>query len=488
MAGKLTSLSRRRIGMAALGAALGGGMVLAAQRVLQPVHGQGDVRAFGAKGDGVHDDRAALQQAIDQGGDALWFPVGQYRLGGPLRPRSGQVWRGAGPSRSVLVYGGDPTEMPFNLLHCDGSEALEEVTIRDLGFWGGRSRQVRFSPQGQEGFALYLRTALRAINILNCRFQHFGDGHSGGGGIILGPRPEAHGQGVENLRIEHCVFADNGNVPGLYIAASHAQGGPCQGISINDNSFAGSVGSTKVQNCIYILGGGGQSPIRHVAISGNRFEFDTRVDAAIELNWVDTFTLSGNTLHFQAAMPGSSGILIRDGCANGAIVGNVIVSDRADNDLRGILLLNFQHPGTISNLVISDNVVSGVIGAIGVDRGSTGVVVASNRISGSNAPASVGIRVVDASGVVVNGNMISAMAKAMTMGMGDRPASGLRNIVVERNRFDRCGDDGQALIAAIVPETGWTATDVLIRDNTAVGSVAGSRQIDSVFFTDAGDP
>lgn len=221
-------------------------------------------------------------------------------------------------------------------------------------------------------------------------------------------------------------------------------------------------------------------------ISGNRFELDTRIDVAIELNWVDTFTLSGNMLHFQAVMPGSSGILIRDGCANGAIVGNVIVSDRADNDLRGILVLNFQHPGTITNLVISDNVVSGVIGAIGVDRGSTGVVVANNRISGSNAQASVGIRIVDASGVLVNGNIISAMTQAMAMGMGDRPASGLRNIVVEHNRFDRCGGDGQALIAAIVPLSGWAAKELLIRDNTAVDSVAGSRQIDPVFFF-AGD-
>ncbi|WP_242410740.1 right-handed parallel beta-helix repeat-containing protein [Magnetospirillum gryphiswaldense] len=347
---------------------------------------------------------------------------------------------------------------------------------------GGRSQQLSSSPQGQEGFALYLRCALRAISILNCRFQHFGDGRSGGGGVILGPRPEAEGQGLESLRIEDCVFADNGNVPGLYIAACQAPGCNCRGISVNNNSFAGSVGSTKVQNCIYILGGGAQSLLRHVMISGNRFELDTRIDVAIELNWVDTFTLSGNMLHFQAVMPGSSGILIRDGCANGAIVGNVIVSDRADNDLRGILVLNFQHPGTITNLVISDNVVSGVIGAIGVDRGSTGVVVANNRISGSNAQASVGIRIVDASGVLVNGNIISAMTQAMAMGMGDRPASGLRNIVVEHNRFDRCGGDGQALIAAIVPLSGWAAKELLIRDNTAVDSVAGSRQIDPVFF------
>lgn len=485
MAGKLTGLSRRRIGLAALSVALGAGALTVGQRLLRPRLGQGDVRAFGAKGDGVHDDRAALQQAIDFGGDDLWFGSGQYRLTGPLRPRSGQIWRGAGPSRSVLVYGGMATQVPFNLLHCSGIDELKDFSLRDLGFWGGRSQQVRFSPQGQEGFALHLRCGLRAVSIRNCHFQHFGDGHSGGGGMILGPRPEIEDQGLENLRIEDCVFADNGNVPGLYIAAGRAPGA---GITIMNNSFTGAVGSTKVQNCIYILGGGGQSLIRHVAISGNRFEFETPVDVGIELNWVDSFTISANTLHFQATMPGSSGILIRDGCANGTIVGNVITSDRADNDLRGILVLNFRHPGTMTNLVIADNVVSGVNGAIGADRGSTGVVIANNRISGSNAPTSVGVRVVDASGVQVSGNMISAMAHAMTLGMGDHPASGLRNIMVERNHFDHCGGDGQALIAALVPSSGWVATGLLVRDNIAVDSVAGTRHADSIFFAGIGQP
>jgi hypothetical protein len=37
-----------------------------------------DVRAFGAVGDGVHDDTAAIQAAIDSGGKTIYFPSGTY--------------------------------------------------------------------------------------------------------------------------------------------------------------------------------------------------------------------------------------------------------------------------------------------------------------------------------------------------------------------------------------------------------------------------
>ncbi len=43
-----------------------------------------NVRAFGAQGDDVTDDTAAIQQAIDAAavaGEAVWFPPGQYRCG-----------------------------------------------------------------------------------------------------------------------------------------------------------------------------------------------------------------------------------------------------------------------------------------------------------------------------------------------------------------------------------------------------------------------
>src|SRR5207249_382309 len=40
-----------------------------------------DVRAFGAKGNGVADDAPAIQHAVEKAGDGLLeFPLGNYRL------------------------------------------------------------------------------------------------------------------------------------------------------------------------------------------------------------------------------------------------------------------------------------------------------------------------------------------------------------------------------------------------------------------------
>ena len=44
-----------------------------------------DVTAFGATGDGVTDDAAAVQQAIDASGGLVFLPRGNYRLGSGLR-------------------------------------------------------------------------------------------------------------------------------------------------------------------------------------------------------------------------------------------------------------------------------------------------------------------------------------------------------------------------------------------------------------------
>lgn len=52
-----------------------------------------DVRAFGAVGDGIHDDTAAIQAAIDEGakiGAAVKFPAGRYSVG-ELFVRKGSV-------------------------------------------------------------------------------------------------------------------------------------------------------------------------------------------------------------------------------------------------------------------------------------------------------------------------------------------------------------------------------------------------------------
>ncbi|WEK34872.1 MAG: acetylxylan esterase [Candidatus Pseudobacter hemicellulosilyticus] len=74
-----------------------------------------------AAGDGLADDRAAIQQAIDlahkNGGGVIYLPAGKYRLeipsGAGLTMRSRTVLKGDGPDATILQYGfGTPPPYP----------------------------------------------------------------------------------------------------------------------------------------------------------------------------------------------------------------------------------------------------------------------------------------------------------------------------------------------------------------------------------------
>lgn len=65
-----------------------------------------DVRSFGARGDGVNDDRGAIQRAIDtahaNGGGEVVVPPGTYLVGSAIIPRSKVSLRGLDRRRSIL--------------------------------------------------------------------------------------------------------------------------------------------------------------------------------------------------------------------------------------------------------------------------------------------------------------------------------------------------------------------------------------------------
>lgn len=62
------------------------------------------VRTFGAKGDGVTDDTAAIQAAINNSTAIVYFPTGTYRLGSiNMVGQSGRTIRGAGMLETTLI-------------------------------------------------------------------------------------------------------------------------------------------------------------------------------------------------------------------------------------------------------------------------------------------------------------------------------------------------------------------------------------------------
>ncbi len=92
-----------------------------------------DVTAYGAKADGVTDDRAAIQRAIDAcpAGGTVTLPAGTYRVGSTVNLKSGITIQGAGPEQSILVM---PRQASATQMFYGGR--LTGTTISQLGFRG----------------------------------------------------------------------------------------------------------------------------------------------------------------------------------------------------------------------------------------------------------------------------------------------------------------------------------------------------------------
>ncbi len=75
-------------------------------RPLPPVGEWTDVRSLGVVGDGVADDTAALQKAIDSR-RVLYFPIGRYKVSDTLRLRPDTVLIGLHPSLTQIILADD---------------------------------------------------------------------------------------------------------------------------------------------------------------------------------------------------------------------------------------------------------------------------------------------------------------------------------------------------------------------------------------------
>lgn len=118
-----------------------------------------NVKAFGAKGDGITDDSRAFLNAIaSTNNGALFIPAGTYRISQQLPLKSNFVLRGEGPDRTILYFPKSASEI---LGHCEyngqscysygGSAALEvahDVSVRELGI---EELAIEFPPSRYAG-------------------------------------------------------------------------------------------------------------------------------------------------------------------------------------------------------------------------------------------------------------------------------------------------------------------------------------------------
>src|SRR5207237_10337810 len=109
-----------------------------------------NVRAYGARGDGIGDDTPALQAAIDAAastdGGIVLIPTGTYPLSRPLSVTAGGITlAGAGPAATTLLA------LPANV---DGAVIAFRGDPSAGGLRGGGVRQLAIdAPQPRAGGA-----------------------------------------------------------------------------------------------------------------------------------------------------------------------------------------------------------------------------------------------------------------------------------------------------------------------------------------------
>ena len=153
---------------------------------------QVNARAYGAVGDGVTDDSAAIKamltdaaaMAATYGGAVVYFPPGTYlcTIGssvasyGWLRPSSNTVWRGAGRGISVIICDDSVSGADFignNTNNTTSYTALTNWTMRDLTVRG-------LAATTRTDGAQMVRVKGDNIKIEECRFEY-----SRGFGMVL---------------------------------------------------------------------------------------------------------------------------------------------------------------------------------------------------------------------------------------------------------------------------------------------------------------
>lgn len=114
-----------------------------------------DVRQFGARGDGIADDREAIQRGIDEvhavGGGVLSFPAGTYRVTHRVSPdgnglaaivlRSGVTLQGVSSNQAVIRLADAQLGRGSFARIVSSTSEIEDAAIRNMGFDGNRAGQ-----------------------------------------------------------------------------------------------------------------------------------------------------------------------------------------------------------------------------------------------------------------------------------------------------------------------------------------------------------
>lgn len=254
-----------------------------------------NVKTFGALGNGVSNDTAAIQAALNYiktNNSALFFPPGIYVIVAALTNNpaiDGTVVYGSGEGRSIIQQTTDSANA-FSVLKGRGNnQHAEALTIRNLSIIGPGETS---GGSGVGGYGIYIEGSsgnLARFKLDGVRIAQFAQG--------------IHASGVDQLQIEsswigHCDIGVNfsGVVNAAVIQSSALN------LNFGTNLVASSGRGLSIIGCDI----GGTEVLRHIVLNGCsstviigcNFEVYPSVDYCIHHNTAGALlTLSGNWFH-----------------------------------------------------------------------------------------------------------------------------------------------------------------------------------------------
>lgn len=434
-----------------------------ANEALRSQLGIASVKMFGAKGDGVTDDSAAIQAAVNSGEEFIYFPEGTYFLLTPIQLPATDITL-CGTGRASKLKGSAPQLIKFPL------SAAGLQFVNDLTFI------VSADKVGIQMHKVWDAAGKQEVGVSRCHFysnsanatfisvkgiwagriqdnQFYGNSKANNSYGVLFVTDDNMNSSVMNMGMTGNKFVLVA-YPFYYGGRTISAGGRVEGLSFNNNkSIAGKIGLRLAATLASV-------------INGNMFHDNN--ESAIELNGDFDFVISGNvelTGVQQAILIKSSASSIAE---RGVINGNKI---SAGNGKNGIVI---REAGTTPRSIsITGNMIGrvadGTLTGVGVKIES--VTNVNNITVCGNAFQSLGTAV-DRGGqfgtMAVNGNSYLFVTN---VGAGNQSTPFIKSLVVTL-----VGGATTETITIAVP-VGLTSVRPNFANAVATGTSGGARII-----------
>lgn len=321
------------------------------------------VKDFGAVGDGVADDAAAIQSAINSGNSVVYFPAGVYIIGttvnlvtgtilvgdsGAVLKLKAQSWAAANGLMfsAVLV-----TDVKFKSLTLDGNKGNVGTTRSPLNVIF-RAQRVSFEDctfQNAEGICLNNSSDIDNYEVKNCQFLSCG----GNPDNTDGYRKQAITFSSDSVR-----RSQNIRITGCYF---HRQGLDCISLADCDNVLISDNRSFESYTLVY----SNPAPYTttNLVIADNvvnvcsEFGAGTAVaPAAVDLPSVNGLALTGNLFSEIDACA----IGLFEGTTNAVVSGNTIINPMrggGSSFVSGIFIGGVAGEDALSNIKVCGNLI-----------------------------------------------------------------------------------------------------------------------------------